>query len=360
MKRLIIIVTALTFLLALLAPLTSANTTAPETVAQEVSPEEAAAYKAWYDANAAKDYPKAMELAKAYLDKFPSGKNADYLKNKWLPQMRGYFFQEAAKAKNIPEIIRIAKEVLAGDPENLDYIWAVVVQIRTNELSATPPNFAHANEAADFAQRAIKLFEAGKTLTGVDTKTFNKNVTLGFLHQTVAIVYDHEKNLDKALAEYEKAGALDPANEAYFFHCGRIHNDRYTAAAQKYDPLQKKSEDLQKKLQAIPEADRTAADPKPEVKSLLAEAKAAEEAEKAALAEVNNQADAVITCWTKFLGLTAVNNKWGDTRDKVKQATTDLYKYRHNNSVDGLDKLIDQSRPASQANSGAAASVAKP
>ena len=146
MKRLIITVTALTFLLALSAALTSANAIVRETTAQEVSPEEAAAYTAWYNANNAKDYPKAMELAKAYLEKFPNGKNAEYLKTKWVPQMRGYFFQEAAKAKNVGEVIRITKEVLADNPENLDYIWAAVVQIRTNELSATPPNFAHAKD----------------------------------------------------------------------------------------------------------------------------------------------------------------------------------------------------------------------
>lgn len=329
MKRSIIMMSALTFLLALFVPLASA-TIAAGPVAQDPTPEEAAAYKAWFEANNAKDFPKAMELAKAYLEKFPTGKYADYLKNKWIPGMNPFFFNKAVESKNVAEIIRIGKEVLAHDPDNLDYLTALVVQIRTLELFATPANFAHAAEATDFAGRAIRLIEAGKTPTGADPQKFNKNVTLAYLHQTLAVIYDHDKNVDKALAEYESAAVLEPANAAYFFHCGRIHNDRYAANAQKYDAAQKK-------VDAIPEAERKAADPKPEVKAALDEA-------KAALAAVNGQADAVINCWARFLGLTVEKNPWGATRAQIEKAFTDLYKYRHNDSTEGMQKLIDDNR----------------
>jgi tetratricopeptide (TPR) repeat protein len=317
MKRSLIIMTALAFSLALfMAPPTSAGTVVPGPVAQEPTPEEAAAYKAWFEANNAKDYPKAMELAKAYLSKFPSGKYSEYLKTKWVPQVRGMMYGEAAKAKNIAEMIRIGKEVLAEDPDNLDYLLALIVQIRTNELSANPANYSHAAEATDFSERAIRLLEAGKSPTGADPK-FNKNVTLAYLHGTLAIIYDHDKNLDKALAEYDKSAQLEPGNATFFFHCGRIHNDKYAAAAQKY--------------QAIPDADRDAAEPKPEV--------------KAALEEVNKQADAVITCWARFLGLSAGKAEFSpDTQAKIQKALTDLYKYRHPDSTDGLQKLIDQNK----------------
>jgi tetratricopeptide (TPR) repeat protein len=332
MKRSILMMSVLTFSLALLVPFASARATMPDAVAQDPDPAEAAAYKAWYDANQLKDYAKALELAKAYLEKFPNGnaKNVEFLKNKWIPSMRGYFFKQAADAKNVSEVVRIGKEVLAQDPDNLDYLSALVVQIRTNELFASPPNYAHSADAADFAQRSIRLIEGGKVPTGAE-KTFNKNVTLAYMHQTQAVIYDHDKATDKALAQYEKAAELDPSNSAYFFHCGRIHNERYAAAAQKYDAAQKK-------VDAIPEADRSAAAPKPEVKAALDEA-------KAALAEVNGQADAVINCWARFLGLTAEKNTWGETRAKIEKALTDLYKYRHNDSTDGLQKLIDQNKP---------------
>jgi TolA-binding protein len=84
MKRTLIMMAALTFSVALSMPLASATTIARGFVAQDPTPEEAAAYKLWFDANNAKDYPKAMELAKAYLEKFPSGKYAS-TEEKWIP-----------------------------------------------------------------------------------------------------------------------------------------------------------------------------------------------------------------------------------------------------------------------------------
>jgi len=118
MKKSLIMMAALMFSLALFVPLASAKTIVPGPIAQDPTPEEAAAYKAWFEANQAKDYPKAMELAKGYLEKFPSGKYADYLKNKWIPGMDPFFFNKAVEAKNVPEIIRIGKAVLARDPDN--------------------------------------------------------------------------------------------------------------------------------------------------------------------------------------------------------------------------------------------------
>jgi tetratricopeptide (TPR) repeat protein len=330
MKRTLLMLAALTFSLALFVPLTSARTNVPGSIAQEPTPEEAAAYKAWYDANAAKDYPKAMELAKAYLQKFPNGnaKNIDYLKKTWIPSVRGMQYKKAAEEKNVAEVIRIGKEVLAEDPDNLDYIWAVLLQIRTNELTASPGNFAHGSDATDLAQRAIRLFEGGKTLTGVDPKSFILNVTLAYLHQTLALIHDHNKDTDKALAEYAKAAELDPTNVTYFFHSGRIYNDKYFAAFQKHEAAQKK-------VDAIPEADRNAVDPKPEVKAALEEA-------KAAFAEVKSRAEPVINNWARYLGLTS--DKPNEARTTVLGAVTGLYKFLNNNSDAGLQKLIDDNK----------------
>jgi tetratricopeptide (TPR) repeat protein len=328
MKRSIITMTAIIMLMSLFMPLASARANVTGPSVQDPSPEEAAAYKAWFDANQAKDYAKAMELAKAYLQKFPNGNatNIQYLKTKWIPSVRGMMYKEAHDKGDVAGEIRIAKEVLAEDPDNLDYIWAVVVEIRTNEIAKN--NFAHAADAADLSQRAIRLFESGKSLTGADPAKFNKNVTLGYLHQTVALIADNSKDADKSLAEYTKAAELDPTNAAYFFHCGRINNDRYNVAAQKYEAAQKKAD-------AIPEADRNAAEPKPDVKATLEEA-------KTALAEVRSKAEPVVNCWARYLGLTT--DKPSEARTTVMSVVSGLYKFLNNNSEEGLTKLIESNK----------------
>ena len=308
MKRLLILIAALAFAPAMLAPFAVGKTAEDQAAAQDPKAEEAAAYKAWYDANAAKDYPKAMELAKAYLEKFPSGNYAKYLKETWLPGL----FNQAIKVGNIEEMIRIGKIALALDPDSLDYLLAMINQIRTKEFFATPQNFSHASDYSDFARRAMPLIESGKTPTG--TKDFKKEPVLAFLNYDLGLIENSNKNQDKALEYYEKAAALDPSTAAYFRDCGVIHQVKYLPAAKKY--------------QAFSDADRDAAEPKPEV--------------KAALDEVKKEADAVINCWVRYMGLTM--EKPSDTRKQVETVLTELYKFRNNGSTEGLQKLIEQNK----------------
>ena len=337
MKRSVMMIAALAFMLALFTPLTSAHANWSQDPAQDPKAEEAAAYKAWYEANqaastskSADDYRSAMALAKTYLEKYPSGQYASYLKDKWIPQVLGFLFNEELKKKNTQVMIEIANEALKVTPDNLDYLYLLAVNIRANELFANPPNYSHAAEAADFTQRAIRLIEAGKKPTGV--QNWKQNEALAYLYQTLAIIEEKNKNMDKALEHHAKAGTLEPTNAAHFLACGRIHQDRYLKAVEKY--------------QAVPEAEKTAPEPKPEV--------------KAALEDVNKTADAVIDCWARFLGMTATNNPFGAVRGQVEKALTDLYKYRHPESPDGLQKLIDHYRSGATTPPPASATPSKP
>jgi hypothetical protein len=311
MKKIIATVAVLMFLLALSAPLAFAQATSTQPAAQDAAAEEAAAYKAWYEANNAKNFPKAMELAKAYLEKYPNGQYAAYLKDKWIPGARKVLLSDAVAAKNVAEIDRLGKDIMAADPESLDFALFLASQLRTLDT-----NFQYAPDTVQFTQTAIRLIDAGKTPTpSQGAPPFKKNETLGYLHDTLASVDEHDKNTEKALEHYEHAAMNDPMNARYFFNCGRLHQGRYATAAAEY--------------QKLPEADRTAPEPKPEV--------------KAALDKVNAEADGVINCWARFLGLPK-NDYPADVKQKVQTALTDLYKYRNNNSDAGLQKLIDDNK----------------
>ena len=85
-------------------------------------------------------------------------------------------------------------------------------------------------------------------------------------------------------------------------------------------------------LQAVPDADRLATPPKPDVQGVVD--------------RVNRQADAVIDCWTRFVALTATDNPYGETRASVEKALGELYRYRHPEDPEGLQKLIDARRGA--------------
>jgi len=320
MKKAMILMTAWVVILAAFASFSPARAATFEMAAQDAAKqEEADAYKAWYEANQAAtktpdapSYTKAMQLAKAYVEKYPSGQYAAYLKN-WIKQARGVLFNLARQAKNINEEIRLGKEALAEDPENIDYLYLLAIDIRTNELSANPPNLSHAADAKDFTERTIKLIEAGKVPVVIPKENWKQNAQLAYLHWSLAII--DKDNKDVALEHYKKAAMLDPSFAQYYLNSGLILHERYVAAAQKY--------------QAFPAEDRTAEEPKPEV--------------KAALEQVNASADMVIEYWARFLGLTLKDkDKWGTTRAQVEQVVTDLYKFRHDDKTDGLQDLINK------------------
>jgi hypothetical protein len=68
-------------------------------------------------------------------------------------------------------------------------------------------------------------------------------------------------------------------------------------------------------------------------------------------------ADVVIENWARFMALDAGSDPWKPTRDNINQALTAIYKYRHPDDADGLQKLIDKFKSNGSPAGGAAADV---
>ena len=316
-------------LVCLMAPIMAAAFSPGARYQDDPVKAEADAYKAWYEAYTAKDLEKGFDLAKAYLAKFPTGDKATYMK-KYIVTTRAQLFNKARTDKNIPEEIKLGNEALAEDPENLDYLFLLSLDIRTNELYMSPPNYTHSNELSDYSRRALKLIEAGKVPAVVDKTKWNQNQQLGAVYDSLGRVDAKKGAPDKALDNFKKAASLDPTNASYFFAVGSLYQERYVAAATKYG--------------AFPQADRDASEPKPEI--------------KAAFDDANANADMVIENWAKFMALTIGSDPWKSTRDKVNDALTAMYKYRHPDDADGLQRLIDKFKSnGSPAGSSAASST---
>jgi len=286
--------------------------------------EESVAYQAWYAANEAKDLAKALKLAKDYLEKHPKGQQAEFLA-KWAAGARGALFNEAVQRKDLTALLDLGQQRLAEDPNDLAYLLALALQLRRNELFASPPVFTHGAEAADFSQRAIALIDSGKTPPGADPAKWNKGDALSWLHQNLAAVRYKEGKKDEALAAFTKATELDPDNATVVayneLYCGLIHKDRYDDAA--------------KRFQALPEEEKKAAEPSAAV--------------KAAIDEVGKHADAAIKAWARFVALSEAKGILAGTREQVGKTLADLWAYRNPQEPEGYKKLIDTFRPGSAA-----------
>ena len=204
----------------------------------------------------------------------------------------------------------MAKEALTAEPDNLNYVITLALHLITNELNANPPNYTHSTEAETFTRRAVKLIESGKK--PANDPQWNRNQSLTYFYQVLGGIEERNKNPDKALEYYEKACRTDAENALSFFSSGRIYQDRYLKAVEKY--------------RAIPEAERNAPVPRSQVKALLE--------------ELTDAADATIDRWVTFLKLTATNNTYGATRSQVEKTVAELYKYRHPDSPEGYQELI--------------------
>ncbi len=283
--------------------------------AQEVVQDEGAAYRAWHDASQAGDNAKAMSAAKAYLEKYPTGQYADFLK-KWYGTAQMTALDAAIKGKNTADMIKVGREILASDPENLNVLYALAFNIRRNELLASTPSFDNAPAAVEFAKKAISLVESGKTLVGV--QTFDKNATLAWLTQILAVTEAKNGNAAEAIKLYEKSTSLAPGDPAI---AGQNLLRVFTLRQAAYS-------DAVKAYNAFPEGDRGAAEPKPEV--------------KAAREALNAEADALIDSAAGFVAFANAKGLAPAMRDKVNQVLETVYKGRfpEDAALDGLKKIL--------------------
>jgi tetratricopeptide (TPR) repeat protein len=207
----------------------------------------------------------------------------------------------------------------ADDLEDLNYLYSQVLKIRATELDLSPPKYTHAAEALDYALRAIRLLEAGKTSSRIQADQVK--AAMAYLYQTSGIVEKHNYHHNPAIKYYRKSIALDPLNHSLntvnYMGLVAVCMAKYAAVAKKYDEL--------------PQEKRKAEPPDAEAQALLD--------------EINTRADDLIDLMAHFLAL-ADSTKYGETRRKVEDALRDLYKYRHHESLDGLKELIDRYRPA--------------
>jgi hypothetical protein len=298
---------------------------APAPASAQVSAEEATAYASWQAASTA-DVAKATELAQAYLKQFPTGQYADYLK-KWLGQGQVAALDAAIKEKRTADMLKAGNELLANDPENLNVVYAMASAIRA-EMLARPPVYTNAAAGVDLAKKGISLVESGKTLAGV--QSFDKNAALAWMTQMLALNEQKAGNAEAAIPLFEKSTGYAPKDKAIaapnLFAVFNTHYAGYVEAAKAFN--------------AIPEAERGAAEPTPAV--------------KAAREKLNAEADDVIDVAARFVAFGKANALPAATVDRVNQTLESVYKVRfpEDAALAGLQKILQDKASAAGAPTG--------
>lgn len=276
----------------------------------QCTPENKAAWYAEFTKTFKTEQAKANDLAKKWLA-CPAAANeeqqAAYLKN------FVSLFEKANRKAQIYDLVyvkkdyakgfELGKQVLAEEPENLK----VLIDLAYAGYASKNPAFSA--DALSYAQKAIRMIEAGKTIDPW-TPYLNREDTLGYLYNATGSL-NLQKDPGLALKDFIKAAQFN----------GKISKlpATYATIAQSYEAS------AYAKLASEYEANYKGKDETPE--------------SKLAVENINQVVDRMIDAYARAVAL-AGNDPAEQANKKIwMEQLTNWYKYR-NKSEAGLNELI--------------------
>ena len=316
MKKLIQLITlsavAATFALPALAQNATASPS-PAATAQG-SQEDEAAKTALYQKvmdNYKNNQPVAYEAAKEYLQKYPN--ETDAARMKWLQNFVAKYdkakvqtgFPKLVADKKWSEAFTTGKQMLTTDPENLSVLMNLGY---AGYLAAYDKNEAFSADAINYAKQAVRLIESGKSLDAW-TPFRNKDEALAYLNYALGFL-NLKTNQTEAIDYFARAtlpaSAVKTEPITYY----------YMALAYEAGPYKKQSDAV---------SARTGQTETPE--------------SKAELETLNQTTDRLIDAYARAVAY-ATDPKYQADKAKWMARLTELYKFRHGGTDQGLTELI--------------------
>jgi len=215
-----------------------------------------------------------------------------------------------AASHRVDDVFRLANEMLAKNPED---VHPLVEATFAGTESVKQKNPKYAQQSLQYGSKAIELIEANKKPAQMTEAqwTAHKEV-LPELYQQTAILHMVTGNAAEAKARLIKATALGPKDPSSFALLGLLINDEYVqqATAYKSMPEGKQKEETLKKLQ--------------------------------------DMLDNIIDVYAHAAALAVGRPEYQALLQQVTTDLTSYYKFRHNQSTEGLQQLIDKYKPQPQ------------
>ena len=206
-----------------------------------------------------------------------------------------------------PEAYAAGKEILAKEPENLK----VLVDLGANGYLVAPlKNPTLTTDALAYAQKALQLLDAGKTLEDWQPLA-SKDVAVAYLNYTIGTL-TLEKDPSNALKNLIKAAQFEtPLKKSPYTYA-------YIAGAYETGPYAKLSEAYK--------ACCSGKDETPE--------------SKLALANINQIIDRMIDGYARAVALAGTDPKFAQPKTAWNESLTTWYKYRNADKTDGMNELV--------------------
>ncbi len=207
-------------------------------------------------------------------------------------------------ANRIDEAFKAGASSLAKNPDDT-HVLIRLTMAGTEEAKQGKPT--HVAQALQYGVKAIELLEANKKPAAMEVEIWasHKRLLPQLYQQTAALQMISGKTAE-AKARLEKSIALDPKEPTNYVLLGYVINDEYTQLATQY--------------KAMPEG--------PE--------------KEATIKKIEGMMDNMIELYAQAVGLATGRAEYQALVQQVMPDLTSFYKYRHNQSVDGLQQLIDK------------------
>ncbi|HEY8225141.1 MAG TPA: hypothetical protein VIG25_07680 [Pyrinomonadaceae bacterium] len=205
------------------------------------------------------------------------------------------------------DVFKVGTAILAKDPEEIHALVQMSF-VSANQIRKQNPKFVQQGLQAGL--KAIELIEADKKPAQMDAASWaNHKAQLPQIYQQVAILSLVGGNLAEAHTRAVKATVIGPTDPTNFAVLGMVINNDYMQLATNYKTMTegKEKQETLKKLEGL--------------------------------------LDEVIDAYAHAVGL-AVGKP--EHQPMMQQLTVDLtsyYKFRHNQSTEGLQQLIDKYKP---------------
>ncbi|HEX8292655.1 MAG TPA: hypothetical protein VF570_12915 [Pyrinomonadaceae bacterium] len=208
------------------------------------------------------------------------------------------------------EAMTLGTKWLADHPEDIAVMHNLTILASGQAIKG---NNAFTAQGREFGAKAIALLEADKMPAGYDAAKWPdfKRQTLVSLYREAGILAYKANDNAAALPLLEKAVELGTSDAAIYFLTSDLLNDVYEMRA--------------KESMAAPAADKPAAKQKAE----------------AAL-------DRVIDSYARAIAFTEGKAEFAQANAAFRERLAPYYKYRHKNSTDGMQQLIDKYRKPAQ------------
>ena len=210
-----------------------------------------------------------------------------------------------AAANRFDEAFSNGSDFLARNPDSL-FVLEQLVTIGTNQAKQKNPKFIP--QSLQFATNAIELIEANKKPAEIDDAgwTKYKRDVLPNLYQSIGLLNLVKGDRNEAKAWLAKAAELAPLDPFNYLLLAGILNDEYQEGAQRY--------------RSMPDG------------------AVRDQALKQALAIL----DQVIDAYARTIALAEGKERFASVRQQYLHDLESYYKYRHKNSTEGMQELIDK------------------